>query len=84
MMTNPPLKMLHSDDTLNRIKLDKFNKLTDEELMGSLKPGQDGALKARSDGTVLEGHHRLKILRERGIDIDALPREVIAKDPPAT
>jgi hypothetical protein len=45
-------------------------------LIDSLRPGQSSALKARADGTVLEGHHRLMVLRERGVDIDALPREL--------
>jgi hypothetical protein len=46
------------------------------ELIESLRPGQFAALAARPDGTVLEGHHRLAVLRERGVDIDALPREL--------
>jgi hypothetical protein len=24
----------------------------------------------------MDGHHRIHILRERGIDVDALPREI--------
>jgi ParB-like chromosome segregation protein Spo0J len=83
-MKQPPLKPLHSDDALNRIKIDKFNKLSDKELIDSLQLGQDGSLKARLDGTVLDGHHRLKMLRERGVDIDALPREIIEKDSSTT
>lgn len=81
-MNQPPLKQLHSDDTLNPVKLDTFRMLSDQQLIDSLQPGRDGALKTRPDGTVLEGHHRLTILRERGIDVDALPREIIAKDSP--
>jgi hypothetical protein len=44
-----------------------------------LKPGQVGALKARPDGTMVDGHHRIKILRERGVDMDSLPREIVPK-----
>jgi len=51
------------------------------KLIDSLRPGQAGALKARADGTVLEGHHRLLVLRERGVDIDALPREAFPLEP---
>jgi hypothetical protein len=58
--------------------------LKDQQLIDSLQPGRDGALKTRTDGTVLEGHHRLTILRERSIDLDALLREIVAKDSPAT
>ena len=43
--------------------------------------GQSGSLKTRSDGTIVDGHHRIKILRDRGVDVDSLPREVIAKSP---
>jgi ParB-like chromosome segregation protein Spo0J len=79
-MTGPPLKLLHSDDALSRAKTDKYSKLSTQELMESLRPGQAGSLKARPDGTVLDGHHRLRILRDRGVVIDALPREVIPRN----
>lgn len=51
-----------------------------DRLIESLRPGQPAALKARLDGTVLEGHHRLAVLRERGIDIDTLPRELFSQE----
>ncbi|MDO8678573.1 MAG: hypothetical protein Q7R30_08420 [Acidobacteriota bacterium] len=55
--------------------------MTTDRLLESLHPGQPAALKARTDGTVLEGHHRLTVLRERGVDIDTLPRELIPQTP---
>jgi hypothetical protein len=45
-----------------------------------LPTGQQGSLKARPDGTIVDGHHRIKVLRDRGVDVDALPREIIPKD----
>jgi ParB-like chromosome segregation protein Spo0J len=81
-MTETPLKFLHPDNSLIRSKLDQYGKLSTPELMDSLRPGQAGSLKVRPDGTVIDGHHRLTILRDRGIDIDALPREVMPKDSP--
>jgi ParB-like chromosome segregation protein Spo0J len=66
---------------LVKSKLDKYGKLSDQELIDSLKPGQQGSLKVRPDGTIVDGHHRIKILRDRGVDVDALPREVIPVDP---
>lgn len=78
-MSEPPLKPLHKEQSLIRSKLEKFNRLTTQDLMSSLKPGQPGALKVRPDGTVLDGHHRVKTLRDSGVDVDSLPREVIAK-----
>jgi hypothetical protein len=76
----PRLKFLHSESTLNRFKLDLFRRLTTGELKFSLAPGQLGSLKAREDGTALDGHHRLFILAERGEDIDQLPREIMEKE----
>jgi hypothetical protein len=77
----PPLKPLHPDGSLIPSKLDKYRKLSDQELIDSLKPGQPGSLKARPDGTMIDGHHRIRILRDRGVDVDTLPREVIPQDP---
>jgi hypothetical protein len=50
--------------------------LSTDQLMKSLLPGRNECLKARPDGTILDGHHRLWVLRERGVNIDALPREI--------
>ncbi len=75
----PPLKPLHADSSLIRSKLDKYGKLSDEELLDSLQPFQAGSLKVRPDGTIVDGHHRIKVLRDRGFDVDTLPREIIPK-----
>jgi hypothetical protein len=73
------LKFLHSESTVNRVKLDLFRRLSTNDLKLSLAPGRQGALKVRRDGTVLDGHHRLWVLAERGGDIDQLPREIMEK-----
>ena len=75
----PPLTSLHSDALLSQPKLDKFRRLDTRDLVGSLRAGLPGSLKTRPDGTILDGHHRIAVLRERQIDVDALPREVLAK-----
>jgi len=75
----PQLLPLHADDTLISGKLAKYGLLGTEVLVDSLKPGQPGALKARPDGTMLDGHHRIKVLRQRGYDVDCLPREIVLK-----
>lgn len=64
---------------MSQAKLDGYARRSTEELIESLKPGKNDALKARPDGTMVDGHHRIKILRDRGIDVDALPREIIPK-----
>jgi hypothetical protein len=66
---------------LSQVKLGEFRKMATDRLIESLRPGQPAALKARADGTVLEGHHRLVVLRERGVDIDTLPRELVPQGP---
>jgi hypothetical protein len=76
-MAQPPLRLLHSEDILSKVKLDQFRRLSTTELIASLALGRPGALKARPDGTVLDGHHRIVVLRERGVGVDTLPREVV-------
>ncbi len=78
-MKPPPLQPLHNINLLNRAKLNQYARLTTTELLQSLAPGEPGSLKVRSDGTVLDGHHRVAILRDRGIDVDRLPREILSK-----
>lgn len=78
----PPLKPLHAEETLVRSKLERYRRLSDRDLKESLLPGRTGSLKTRPDGTIVDGHHRIHILRERGVDVDFLPREIVPKDPP--
>lgn len=80
-MAEPRLRFLHSEAILSPVKLKRIRTVATAELIESLRPGQPGALKTRPDGTVLEGHHRLVVLRERGIDVDVLPREVLPQEP---
>ena len=75
-----PLKALHPDSSLNAGKLEKIDRLSSEFLQASLLPGVPNCLKTRPDGTILEGHHRIYILRRRGVVVDDLPREVIVKE----
>ena len=53
--------------------------LTTEALKISLLPGQRDCLKARPDGTILDGHHRIRILRKRKVNVDELAREIIQR-----
>jgi len=73
----PPLKPLHAESSLNPVKLATFEKLSTKAIQQSLAPGQPHCLKTRPDGTILDGHHRVHILRRRNEDVDALPREVL-------
>lgn len=74
-MERIPLKSLHPEGSLSQPKLARFRKISTEELVHSLRPGEPGALKVKPGGTIMDGHHRLCVLRERGVDVDSLPRE---------
>jgi len=78
--TYPPLKSLHSNSSLIELKLAQMRELSTEMLVSSLAPGQRDCLKTRADGTIIGGHHRIHVLRERGMDVDGLPREIVAKE----
>ena len=79
-MSRPPLKLLHANSVLSQTKIVRFSCLSNEELVTSLKPGQATSLKTRPDGTVIDGNHRVRVLMERGYDVDTLPRDVVAKE----
>ena len=38
------------------------------------------ALRARPDGTIMNGNHRIQVLRERGVDVDSLPPRTLSID----
>ena len=75
----PPLKFLHPESSLSQAKLDKLRRIATTTPIESLQPGREGSQKARPDGTILDGHHRCFILRERGIAVDDLPRQTIVR-----
>ena len=79
-VSEPPLKSLHDEAALIQVKLEKFSRVSTDALIESLKPGQAGAVKTRPDGTVIDGHHRVNVLRNLGVDVDTLPREIIPKE----
>jgi hypothetical protein len=79
-MSRIPLKALHARSALSQAKLIRYARLSNETIIASLKPGEPGSLKVRPDGTVLGGHHRIVVLEQRGIDVEALPREIISKE----
>jgi hypothetical protein len=76
----PPLKPLHPNSSLNAGKLVKIERLSTDVPLASLLPEQEGCLKTRPEGTILDGHHRIHVLRQRGVDVDYLHRQVVVKD----
>jgi hypothetical protein len=80
----PPLKALHSCSLLIPGKVAAMDQCSTDVLKRSLLPGRRDCLKTRRDGTILDGHHRIHVLRERGVDVDRLPREIVEKEDFAT
>ena len=61
----PPLKALHLDTSLSPAKLAVLDKFSSDWLIETVAPGNE---------------HCLHLLRERGENVDAIPREVIDSD----
>lgn len=78
-MTLPPMNPLRWETTPSPAKLLEFDQVSTDVLRQSLAPGEEHSLKTRPDGTIVDGLHRVHILRSRGIVIDALPREIVAR-----
>ena len=72
-----PLKLIHAPETLSNTILAGLRKKSTQELIESLKPGMEEALRVKPDGRVMNGNHRITVLMERGVDVNALPREVM-------
>jgi len=76
------LKFLHSEQLLeNNSNINAIRQMPTQEIIDSLKPGQPGALKVKADGTVMDGNTRLRVLEERGVDINSLPRDLYTSSP---
>jgi hypothetical protein len=80
MSGHPPLTPLHDVALLSSSKLAIFERLDTDVLKRSLALDQEHCLKARPDGTMLDGHHRIHVLRLRQVDVDASPREIIVPE----
>ena len=78
MTGRPSLKPLHGAAGLSAAKLAMLERMDSDSLKRTLASGQEHCLKTRPDGTMLDGHHRVYVLRSRGEDVDELAREVIA------
>jgi hypothetical protein len=75
----PPLRRIHTDETLvtgaSRFSLTYWRKRKTQEIVESLRPGKQEALRVKSDGRIINGNVRVKVLEERGFDVDRLERE---------
>jgi hypothetical protein len=77
----PSLKRIHSDATItsgfNRFSYDFWRQQATDDIVQSLRPGADEALRSKPDGRIINGNTRIKVLEERRFDVNILPREVI-------
>lgn len=69
------LRRLHPDTSLTLSSLTYWRKRTTDEIIKSLTPGVPAALKLKQDCTIMDGNTRIKVLEERGVDVNALPFE---------
>ena len=78
---HPSLKRIHSDATItsgsNRFSYDFWRQQATDDIVQSIRPGADEALRSNPDGRIINGNTSSKVLEERGFDVNALPREVI-------
>jgi len=59
-----------------------WNKKSTQEIIDSLNPGNPKTeLTTYSDGAIVNGNSRITILKERGVDVDSLPRVEINRVP---
>ena len=81
MSADPPLRRIHSDQTLetgsSRFSLEHWRKQPTDAVIQSLQPGTIEALRVKPDGRIMNGNTRVKVLEERGVDINVLPREAL-------
>jgi hypothetical protein len=78
---NAPLRRIHFDQILeagsNRVPLEYWRKQPTDDIVKSLQPGTPEALKVKPDGRIMNGNTPIKVLEERGFDINSLSREVL-------
>ena len=84
---SPPLQRLHPDSTYERDlgakrSLDRVRRMSTQDIIDSLRPGNGNkeALKVNPNGVIVNGNTRIKVLKERGVDVNSLPREFVPSE----
>ena len=70
------LRYLHPDSSLSKSSLAYWRRQTTPRILASLAPGNPQALKVKTNGTIMDGNTRVKILEERAYPLDTLPFEL--------
>ena len=67
---------MHSEQTIksSASNYSSLEKMPTEKIIDSLKPGRPEPLRVGPDGKIWDGNTRIKILQERGVDVNRLPR----------
>src|SRR5438552_330788 len=77
----PPLQRIHPDATYQsgpaKLALEHWQKQPTDVIVRSLAPGSREALRVKPDGRIMNGNTRIKVLQERGFDVNSLPREIV-------
>ena len=78
--SRPPLRRIHADETLESgsslFALEYWRQQSTEEIVESLRPGNLESLKVKPGGHILNGNVRIKVLEERGFNVNNLEREL--------
>lgn len=76
LASDPPLQPMHSEGLIKSPSgnYSSWSKEPTEKIVDSLKPGRPEPLKVGPDGKIWDGNTRVQILKERGIDVNKLPR----------
>ena len=81
MKRSLPLRRIHSDKDLEkgtaRFSLEFWRKKSTRDIIESLAVSKIDSLKVKSDGRILDGNVRCKVLEERGFNFNQLEREMI-------
>ena len=76
----PPLQRIHPDTIYQsgtaKLALEHWRKQPTDVIVRSLAPGGREALRVKPDGRIMNGNTRIKVLQERGYDVNGLPREI--------
>jgi hypothetical protein len=80
--SQPPPRRIHPDATYRsgpaKQALEYWRQQPTDDIVQSLAPGQREALRVKPDGRVMNGNTRIRVLEERGYDVNSLPREVVS------
>ncbi len=74
-METPPLRLIHAPESLRPSSVEHWSTKDTEEIVASLRPEASAPLLVAEDGTVMDGNTRVHLLKQRGCDVDGLPRK---------